>query len=516
MPAKLFSAATLGIDAIPIEVEVDTAPGLYAFHIVGLGDKAVAESKERVAAALKNSGVLPPGRLNKKIVVNLAPADLKKEGAGYDLAIAVGWLLVSGQIFPFETSKKLFIGELALDGSLRRVNGVLPIVEMALNLGFDTVFLPQPNLAEASFYQNIKLVPVRNLTELVGHLEGRAVIPEVKAERRAQHHFDAPPAIDLAEIGGIEQAKRALEIAAAGGHNLIFKGHPGTGKTLLARSLPGILPPMTEAEAIEVTKIYSVAGLVEDRAPMIFERPFRAPHHTASAIAIVGGGSTPKPGEVSLSHRGVLFLDEFPEFPRSVIENLRQPLEDGFVTVARVKGALRFPAKFMLVAAMNPCPCGWYGSQEKECSCRMRDILQYSKKISGPIMDRIDLTVWVPETSYAKLRRPEGVPSAAVRERVMKARAVQNERFASRETGRIFTNAEMTIADLKRYAPLSPAADLMLEQATRNFHLTPRGIHRVIRVARTIADLGGESEIKEAHLAEALQYREEESSALNT
>lgn len=510
MPAKLFSAATIGIDAIPIEVEVDTAAGLHAFHIVGLGDKAVAESKERVSSAIKNSGIQPPSRLNKRVTVNLAPADLKKEGSSYDLAIAIGWLLASGQIFPFETSKKLFLGELALDGTVRRVSGVLPIVEMAQGLGFETIFLPKDNLVEASFFKNVELIPVSSLQELVLHLDGSKPIRNDNPPGPA-----LPPdedLIDFAEIGGLEQVKRALEITASGGHNILFRGFPGTGKTLLARALPSILPRLRDEEAIEVTKIYSVAGLLDESAPMIFRRPFRAPHHTASAIAIVGGGSIPKPGEVSLAHRGVLFLDEFPEFPRSVIENLRQPLEDGFVTVARVRGALRFPAKFILVAAMNPCPCGWYGSQEKECSCRMQQVLQYGKKISGPILDRIDIIVTVPKISYEKLSRPTGETSREIRERVIEARKVQTERFLHvARKNPIFTNTEMSIRDLKSFCRLTADIDYMLERAMQALHITPRGIHRIVKVSRTIADLDGSSEIKERHVSEALQYRSVES-----
>jgi len=513
MPSKIFSAATVGIEAIPVEIEVDVAAGMHAFRIVGLPDKAVEESKERVSSALKNSGVKSPLRYNRRITVNLAPADLKKEGAGYDLGIAIGFLLASGQLFPFETAKKLFAGELALDGAVRRTSGVLPVAEMAARRGFEELIIPSENAAEISFVRGITITPVERLEELILHLEGKRHIQSRAPQDLASLvHASQLHESDMAEIAGQEAPKRVLEIAAAGGHNVLFHGPPGTGKTLLARALPGILPRLSEAEAIEVTKIYSVAGLLHADTPLITARPFRAPHHSASAVAIVGGGTNPKPGEVSLAHRGVLFLDEFPEFPRSVIENLRQPMEDGIVTVSRAKGTVRFPAKFMLVAAMNPCPCGWYGDPHHSCTCSLAAILGYRRKLSGPIRDRIDLTVNVPRIEYEKLRRNEGAEaSATMQSRVEHASATQHTRFAARnkEAAKpIFSNSEMGPKEIKVFCNLAEPLHHLVRAAEARYGLSPRAIHRVLKVSRTIADLAGAPEIKEEHLAEALQYRE--------
>lgn len=511
MAVKIFSATTLGLEAFPVEVEVDTAPGLYSFKIVGLPDKSIEEAKERVASAIKNSGFSSPSRHNRKIVINLAPADIQKEGAGFDLPIAVGVLLAMEELKPLtDLSSTLFIGELGLDGTLRKIPGALPIAEMAKKELFDSVILPKSNYREAAVIKGIKIVPLETLQELVHFLEGRTEPALPESNGVGEQKETEGPEFDFSDIQGLEQAKRCLEIAAAGGHNVLLAGFPGTGKTLLARAFPGILPGMTLQESIEVTKIYSVAGYLESGG-LIIKRPFRAPHHTASGIAIVGGGSWPRPGEVSLAHRGVLFLDEFPEFARSVIENLRQPMEEGWITVSRARGAIKFPARFTMITAMNPCPCGWYGDSRRQCTCTLAKIVQYRQKISGPILDRIDLYVEVPRIPYETLsseRKPES--SAEIQKRVGASRLIQEKRFAKLSGKRLFSNAEMRGKDLGLFAPLSKALNSLLKQAADTFSLSPRSIHRTIKVSRTIADLADSEEIKETHLAEALQYRPKE------
>lgn len=502
--AKVFSAAVLGLECYPVEVEADIGQGLPNFLIVGLPDKAVEESKERVRSAIKNSKQDFPV---KRITVNLAPADLKKEGPAYDLPVAVAILLSSGQLPFTDLRNSLFIGELSLNGQLRPINGVLPTVTMAKEKRFKNIFLPAANLFEASLISGLNFFPLQNLTELCFHLKGEKKLrskilkPKLQNQNRSYDY-------DFAYVKGQEHAKRALEIAAAGGHNVLMSGPPGSGKTLLARSLPSILPQMSDEEILEVTKIYSVAGLLSDKKSIITTRPFRSPHHTASNIALVGGGQYPRPGEITLAHRGVLFLDELPEFGRHVLETLRQPLEDGVVTVARAAGSLSFPASFILVASQNPCPCGYLNDPLKACIDTPVQILRYQKKISGPLLDRIDLHVEVPRVKSEKLTDEKvAEESAKIRQRVEKARQIQRKRFAQTK---ISTNSEIGPKDLKKFAPLEEKGMALLKTAISNLNLSARAYHRIIKIGRTISDLGGVADISADHLAEALQYRPKE------
>ncbi len=500
MPATILSAALVGIDAVGVEIESDVASGLPAFIIVGLPDAAVQEARERVKTALKNSGFAFP---RTRLTVNLAPADIRKAGPSYDLPIAVSIMVGSGELKAEAARDAMFIGELALDGGLRPVAGALPAALLAKARGLRAIYVPAENAAEAALVPGLEVYGAPSLAALADHLRGvHALLPQSPPDAAADAGDDPH---DFSAIAGLEHAKRAMEIAAAGGHNILLSGSPGAGKTLLARSMPSILPPMTYEESLDATRIHSVARLLPRRTPLLTMRPWRAPHHTASTAAIIGGGTNPHPGEVTLAHRGVLFLDEFPEFPRPVLEGLRQPLEDRRVTVSRASGTLEFPASFMLVAARNPCPCGFFGDPERACVCPTGALERYRKKISGPLLDRIDLYVEVPRTPYEKLSAAQDAePSSAVRERVAAARKLQAERNAA--YGAV-TNADVRGRDLKTLCAVPKEAEALLLAASKNLRLSPRAIHRCLKVARTIADLAGRVAVATPDVAEALQYR---------
>jgi len=500
MLARIYSCAVVGLEGVIVEVEVDYGQGMGKITIVGLPDAAVQESKERVYSAIKNANLYYPRR---GVTVNLAPASVRKEGPAYDLPIALGLLVTTEQLNPETLEKTLVIGELSLDGTVRHVRGVLPMAATARQEGFTRIFCPECDAPEAALIPGLEVIPVNSLNDLTAHLTGYAPIqphPPVEVD-----DLEIKVQTDFRDIKGQEHVKRALEVAAAGGHNLLMSGPPGAGKTLMARALPAILPRMSIEEALDVTRIYSVADQLPPDVPLVRSRPFRAPHHTISHAGLVGGGNNPHPGEISLAHRGVLFLDELPEFGPRVLEVLRQPIEDKVVTISRASGSMSFPANFQLIAAMNPCPCGYFGDSLKPCTCSNSTVTKYQKRISGPLLDRIDIYVEVPRVDYDKLSDQRlGEPSQVVRARVEKAREIQRQRFA--DNG--FTaNADMRPADIRKFCVLDETGTSLMRAAMNQYQLSARAYHRILKLARTIADLAGQESIAPQHLGEALQYR---------
>lgn len=502
MLARVYSGAILGLEGKIVEIETSVSFGLKRFEIVGLPDKAVEESKERVCLALESSGFEAPHKRPERVLVSLAPADLKKEGSFYDLPIAISYLLAKGQVF-FNFKEKFFVGELSLKGELRKIRGALLFSLLAKEQGFKEIILPKENEKEARLVDQIQVFGAKNLKEVVDYLEGKIKpsFEKISFQDFLKEDFE----IDLSQIKGQSVAKRALEICAAGSHHLLMQGPPGTGKTLLAKSLISILPPLSFEEALQVTKIYSVCGFLSKDSPLIFQRPFRAPHHTCSEAALIGGGNPPRPGEITLAHQGILFLDEFPEFHRDVLESLRQPLEEGEITILRTKHAVKYPARFTLVAAANPCPCGFWQDPQRECTCTISQIKKYQRKLSGPLVDRIDLFVQVPRVEFEKLKKKEENLTQKIREKVILAREIQRKRFQKEKT-----NSQMTPKEIEQYCKIDLKSEEILKKAVDSGMLSVRGFHKVLKVARTIADLEQKEKIELEHVLEALNFRKRE------